>query len=88
MREEVLYVIFLYLHKAYNALGKYIYLGIQEGYGVVPQSCHILRMYWDCLQMVAQSGGCYGAALQVFQGLTQGGAMYPTIFNVVVDTIF
>ena len=36
MREDVLYVIFLGLHKAYDALGREICLEILEGYGVGP----------------------------------------------------
>ena len=35
-REEVLYVIFLDLHKAYYALDRFRCLEILEGYGVVP----------------------------------------------------
>ena len=36
LREEVLYVIFLHLHKAYEALDSSRCLEILEGYGVVP----------------------------------------------------
>ena len=36
VREEVLYVIFLDMHKAYNALVRSRCLYILEGYGVVP----------------------------------------------------
>ena len=36
MREEVLYVIFIDLHKAYGALDRDICLEILEGYGVGP----------------------------------------------------
>ena len=36
LREEVLYVIFMDLHKAYNALDRSRCLEILEGYGVVP----------------------------------------------------
>ena len=36
LREEVLYVIFLELHKAYDALDSSICLDILEGYGVGP----------------------------------------------------
>ena len=42
MREEVLYMIFLDLHKAYDALDRYRCLEILEGYDVGPQSCRIL----------------------------------------------
>ena len=42
MREEVLYVIFLDLHKAYDALDRSRCLEILEGYGVVPRARIIL----------------------------------------------
>ena len=45
MREEVLYAIFLDLHKVYVALDKYICLQILEGYGVGPWAYHIPRVY-------------------------------------------
>ena len=37
--------------------------------------------------MVAKAGVYYGLASQVFKGVTQGGALSPTIFNVVVDAV-
>ena len=60
MREELLYVIFLDLHKAYNALYMYRCLEILEGYGVGPQARRLLQTYWGRLTMVAQAGGYYG----------------------------
>ena len=68
MREEVLYVIFMYPHKTYDALDRDRYLEILEGYGVGPQSCRILWVYWDRLRMVARAGGYYGTAFQGFRG--------------------
>ena len=53
MREEVVYAIFLYLHKVYDALYRYICLDILEGYGVGPQACRILYGYWDRLNIVS-----------------------------------
>ena len=41
MREEVLFVIFLDLHKAYYALDRDRYLEILEGYGVGYRACRI-----------------------------------------------
>ena len=57
MREEVLYVIFLFLHKKYDALDRYRCLEIMEGYSMGPQARRILRTYWVWLQMVARAGG-------------------------------
>ena len=43
LREEVLYVIFLDLHKAYDALDRSRCLDILEGYGVGPWSRRLLQ---------------------------------------------
>ena len=56
MREEVLYVIFLDLTKAYDALDRSRCLGILEGYGVGPGARRLLRNYWCRLTMAARSG--------------------------------
>ena len=42
LREEVLYVIFLDMHKAYYALDRSRFLEILEGYGVVPRARRLL----------------------------------------------
>ena len=57
MREEVLYVIFLDLTKAYNALDRSRCLEILEGYGVGPSARRLLTTYWRRLTMVARAGG-------------------------------
>ena len=56
-REEVLYVIFLDLHKAYDALDRSRCLEILEGYDVGPRACWLLWTYWGRLTMVARAGG-------------------------------
>ena len=56
-REEVLHVIFLELHNAYDTLDRDRCLEILEGYRVGPQAHRILRVYWDRLWMVARAGG-------------------------------
>ena len=85
--EEVLYVIFLDLHKAYDALDRSRCLEILEGYGVGPQDRNLLKTYWLCLTMVARAGGYYGTAFRGERGVTQGDPLSPTNFNVVVDAV-
>ena len=57
MREEVLYVICLDLHKEHNNLDRDRCLEILEVCGVGPQACRILQIYWDRLRVVARTGG-------------------------------
>ena len=45
LREEVLYVIFLDLRKAYDALDRSRCLDILEGYGIPPQARLLLQTY-------------------------------------------
>ena len=87
LREEVLYMIFLDLHKAYDALDRYMCLEILEGYGVGPWARRLLQTYWRWLSMVARAGGYYGTAFHGAHGVTQGDLLSPTIFNVVVDAV-
>ena len=45
LREEVFYVIFLDLHKAYDALDRSRCLEILEGYGIVPRARKLKHIY-------------------------------------------
>ena len=87
MSEEVLYVIFLDLTKAYDALDRCRCLDILEGYGVGPSARRLLTTYWLRLTMVARVVGYYGEAFKGARGVTQGDLLSPTIFNVVVDAV-
>ena len=87
LREAVLHVIFLYLHKAYGALYRSRCLGILEGYGVGTRALHLFRRYWEMLKMVAQAGEYYGAPFCREIGFTQSDPLLTTIFNMVVDAV-
>ena len=87
MREEVLYVIFLDLAKAYEALDRSRTLEILKGYGVGERVRRILTVYWERTTMVARSGSYYGKGFKGERGVTQGDPLSPTIFNVVVDAV-
>ena len=71
LREEVLYVIFLDLNKAYDALDRSRCMKILEGYGVGPQDRQLLQTYWRWITMVSRTGGYYGTAFQGARGEVQ-----------------
>ena len=56
LREYILYVIFMNLHKVYDALDRSRCLELLEIYGVGPRARRILWIYWGQLRMVAKSG--------------------------------
>ena len=60
MREEVLYVVFLDLTKAYDALDRSRSLEILKGYGVGERVRRLLTVYWERKTMVARAGSYYG----------------------------
>ena len=67
MREEVMYVIFLGLTKAYDALDRSRSLLILKGYGVGERVRRLLKVYWEWTTMVARAGAITG------RGLREGG---------------
>ena len=81
-------MIFMNLHKAYDALDRSKCLEILEGYGVGPKARRLLTIYWLRLTMVARAGGYYRTASGGERGVRQGDPLSPTIFNVVVDEVF
>ena len=87
MREEVLHAIFLYLHKSYDALDRSRGLEILEGYSMGTRDLCLFRRYWERLRVVARVGGYYREPFFGERGMTQGYPMFPTIFNVVVDSV-
>ena len=87
MREEVLYVIFLDLTKAYDASDRSRSMDILKGYGVGERVRRLLRECWNKTTMVAREGGYYGTGFKGGRGVTQGNPLSPTIFNVVVYAV-
>ena len=55
IREEVLYVIFLDLTKAYDALDRSRTLEILKGYGLGERIRRLLTVYWERTTMVARN---------------------------------
>ena len=86
-REEVLYNIFLDLHKDYDALDRDRCLGILTAYRVGPRFTRPLWRYWYHLTMMSLDGGQFGTQFNGFCGVTQVDPLSPTIFNIVVYAI-
>ena len=86
-REEVLYEIFLDLHKAYNAMDRNRCLEIPEGHVIGPGPLQLLRQYWAHLTMVAWTSSYYGSPFKGRRGVTQGDPLSPTLSNVMVDEV-
>ena len=80
-------MIFLELHKAYDALDRSRCLEILEGYGMAPRAYRLLRTYWWRSSMVERAGGYYRETFKGARGVTQGDPLSPTILNVVVDAV-
>ena len=57
-------MIFLDLHKTYDALDRSRCLEILEECGVGPRSTRLLQTYWRRLTMVERAGGYYGTAFK------------------------
>ena len=87
MREEVLYGIFLYLHKAYDTLDHNLCFEILTAYGVVHRALHLLCYYWSILTMVVRDGGYFGIPFKGYHRLTQGRQLSTTIFNGFIDAV-
>ena len=87
LREVVLHVIFLDLHKAYDALYRSRCLDILEGYGVGPRDLRLFFKYWDRLMIVEQVVGNFVELFRGERGVIQGDPLLPTIFDVVVDAV-
>ena len=56
-------------------------------YGVGPRTIRNFRTYWDRLTMVARAGGYFGLLFKGYCSVTQGDLLYPTLFDVVMDTV-
>ena len=50
-------------------------------------SYRIPHAYWEIFQMVACAGGYFREVFQVFWGVTQGGPLSPTNFNMLVGLL-
>ena len=58
-----------------------------EAYGVGTRCLKLLRNYWANQQCVARQSNYHGTAFQPSRGVTQGGVISCTVFNICVDAV-
>ena len=58
-----------------------------KGYGLGPNLKRLLHQYWDEHGVVPKSESYFGKMLHMEKGVTQGGPVSLTIFNIVVDAV-
>jgi hypothetical protein len=81
------YGVFLDLRKAFDAMDWERCIMLLEGYGAGPRMIRLIRRYWRDAIMVCRAAGYYGAAFKASRGVTQGGPLSATLFNIVVDAV-
>ena len=87
-REQVpMYGIFLDLRKAFDAMDRGRCLEILGDAGVGPCALRLIESFWKNELLVCRASGYYGRVFQSERGVTQGGPLSPTIFNLMVDAI-
>ena len=67
MKKEVLYDIFVYIHKIYDVLDWGSALAIMEGCGVGTQDLQLLNQYWYWATMGVRVSGSYRYPFQGYQ---------------------
>ncbi len=81
------YGVFLDLRKALDAMDWERCIMLLEGYGAGPWMIRLIHEYWRDAIMVCQAAGYYGVAFKASRGVTQGGPLSATLFNIVVDAV-
>ena len=82
-----LFGICLDLRKTYDAKDRGRCLDILREAGVGPKTIRILKAFWDKAELACRASGYYGRIFKAWRGVTQGGPLSPTIFNLMIDAI-
>ena len=87
IEQSPLYGLFLDLRKAYDAMDRGRCLQIMEDCEVGANARRLIKAFWDNGVLVCKAAGFFGLPFRAGRGVTQGGPVSPTIFNLMVDAI-
>ena len=82
-----MYGIFLDLRKTFDTMDRGRCLSILEDTCVGPYALRLIKSFWNNEMLVRQAAGYYDRPFKSERGVTQGGPLSPTIFNLMVDAI-
>ena len=87
IEQAPLFLAFLDLTKAHDALDREHALLTHSDYGVGPNMLRLTENVWSGQQVVAKQSGFFGPAFEAEQRETQGCTAALTRFNVIVDNV-
>ena len=79
--------LFLDLRKTYDAIDRGRCLRILEDFGAGPKAQRPIKPFWDKGVLVCKAAGCFELFFKAGRGITQGGPVSPTIYNLMVDAV-
>ena len=85
--QDLMFLVFLDLQKAYNNIDRGRLLTTLEGYGSGPHMCSILEVFWNQQEVVTHQNSYHNQHFKETQGTNQGGLILPTLFNFIVNNV-
>ena len=62
-------------------------LDLIKGYSLGPNMRRLIQTFWGKAALVCREQGNYREPFRDHWGVTQGGLLFPTMFNILVDTV-
>jgi Reverse transcriptase (RNA-dependent DNA polymerase) len=84
---DPMYMIFLDLKKAYNAINHSRFIRFLQQYGVGPNMLQIMKNIWDHDTIIPKPNQFFGQAFKAERGVRQGDIISPTLFNIMLDAV-
>ena len=87
MDQEPLFLVLLYLKKAYNTIDSGRILTTLEGYGTSTHMCRLLATFWEQQEVATHQNGYHVTHFRSTRGTTQVRLISITLFILIVDKV-